>query len=59
MLLCQYKLHMKLTTSVCSLIQQCQVQQIFAYVFYDNIKEKDRIRRNINSKKEIFICNLM
>ena len=47
------------TDHICSLIQQCQVQQIFVYVFYDNIKEKDRIRRNINSKKELFICNLM
>ena len=51
-LLCQRKLHVKPVTSLCSVIQGCQVYQIFAfYVFDCNLKEKDHIRRNINSKK--------
>ena len=45
-LLCPHKLHMKQ-------IQRCKVHQIFvSYVFYCNVKEKDHIRRNINSKKK-------
>ena len=28
------------------------------YVFFCNLKEKDHIRRNINSKKEMFICEI-
>ena len=28
------------------------------YVFFCNLKEKDDIRRNINSKKEMFICEI-
>ena len=45
-LLCPHKLHMKP-------IQRCKVHQIFvSYVFYCNVKEKDHIRRNINSKKK-------
>ena len=52
-LLYQHKLHMKLTTALCSLIQQCQVHQIFVYfVFYRNLKEKDHIRRNINNNNK-------
>ena len=61
MLLCQCKLHMKPTTSSpCFVIQQCQVHQIFVfYVFYCNLKEKDHIRRNVNSKKkELFTCEI-
>ena len=52
-LLCPHKLHMKP-------IQRCKVHQIFvSYVFYCNVKEKDHIRRNINSKKkEMFICEI-
>ena len=59
MLLCQHNLHMKLTTSLCSVIQQSQVHQIFIfYVFYCNLK-KDHIRRNINrKKKEMYICEI-
>ena len=50
---------MKPTTSLCSVIQRCQVDQIFAFnVFYCNLKEKDYIRRNINNKKEMFICEI-
>ena len=45
-LLCLHELHMKP-------IQRCKVHQIFvSYVFYCNVKEKDHIRRNINSKKK-------
>ena len=52
-LLCQHKLQMKPTTSLCSVIQRCQVHQIFAYyVFYRNLKEKDHIRRNINNNNK-------
>ena len=52
-LLCQHKLHMKPTISLCSVIQRCQVHQIFVfYTFYCNLKEKDQIRRNINNKKK-------
>ena len=47
MQLCQQKLLIKQTTSLCSLIHQIFV----FYVFYCNLKEKDHIRRNINSKK--------
>ena len=57
-LLCPHKLHMK-PTSFCSVIQRCKVHQIFVfYLFYCNAKEKDHIRKNINSKtkKELFIC---
>ena len=56
MLLCQHKLHMKQTTSLCSVIQQLQVHQIFVfYVFYCNLKEKGHIRININrTKKKCF-----
>ena len=44
-LLCQHRLHMKPTTSLFSVILQCQVHQIFvSYVFYCNVKEKDHIR---------------
>ena len=59
-LLCQHKLHMKWTSSLYSVIQQCQVHQIFVFnVFYCNLKEKDHIRRNINSKKkEMYICEI-
>ena len=43
---------MKWTTSLCSMIQQCQVHQVFVfYVFFCNLKENDHIRRNENSKK--------
>ena len=59
-LLCQHKLHTKPTTSLCSVIQRCQVHQIFAfYVFSCNLKENYHIRRNINSKKEMFICEII
>ena len=44
----QHKLHMKPTTSLHSVIQQCQ---IFVYVLYCNLKEKD-IRRIINGKEK-------
>ena len=51
---------MKLTTSLCSVIQQCQVHQIFFMYFTVILKKKiilDRI--NINSKKkEMFICEI-
>ena len=41
---------MKPTTSLYFVIQQCQENYIFVfYVFYRNLKEKGRIRRNINS----------
>ena len=50
-LLCQHKLHMKLTTALCSVIQRCQVHRVFVYyVFYCNLKEKDHMGRKINSK---------
>ena len=49
---CQHKLHMKPTTSLYCIIQQCQVHWIFVfYVFYWDLKEKHHIRRNINCKK--------
>ena len=59
MLLCQQKLHMKPTTLFFSVIQQCQVHQLFVFFgFYYNLKEK-YIRTNINSKKkEMFICEI-
>ena len=46
--------------TLCSLIQRCEVHQIFVfYVFYCNLKENDHIRRNVNSKKkEMFICEI-
>ena len=48
MLLCQHKLHMKSTSSLCSEIQQCQVHSIFVfYVFYSYLKEKDHGREEI------------
>ena len=48
-LLCQHKLHMKLIPSLYSVIQRCQVQEIFVfYLFYCDLKEKYHIRRNIN-----------
>ena len=51
-LLCQHKLHMKPTTSLCFVIQRCQVYLIFIfYVFYCILKKKNHIRRNKNSKK--------
>ena len=37
-ILCQHKLHMKLTTSLSSVIQQCQMHQF--YVFYCDLKEE-------------------
>ena len=47
------QLHMKLITSLCFVIQQFQVHQIFVfYVFYCNLKEKDQIRRIINNNKK-------
>ena len=50
---CQHKLHMKLTMSLFSVIQQCQVHEVFVfYVFYCNLKGKNDIRRNINNKKK-------
>ena len=56
MLLCQYKLHMKLTTSLYFIIQQCQMHYFFGffYVFYCNLKEKDHIGI-INSKKKKYL----
>ena len=46
----------KPTTSLCSVIQQFQVHQIFVfYVFYCNLKEKDHIRRNISTQSEFRI----
>ena len=49
----QYKLHMKPTTSLYSVIQRCQMLYIFVFdVLYCNLKEKDHIRRIINSKKK-------
>ena len=62
MLLCQYKLHMKPTPTLYSVIQQCQVDQIFVfYGFYCNLKEKYHIRRNINgkirNKKNVYMWN--
>ena len=51
-LLCQHKLHMKSTTSISSALN------LFFYVFYRNLKEKDHIKRNINSKKRnVYIGN--
>ena len=45
---CQYKFHMKPTTFLYSMIQQCQMSEILVlYVFYGNLKEKDHIRRYI------------
>ena len=50
--ICQHKLHMKRTTYLYSVIQQCQVHSSFVfYVFYCNLKENDRIRKNTNGKK--------
>ena len=48
------------TTSLHSVIQRCQVHQIFVfYIFYCNLKEKDHIRRNKNrKKKEMYICKI-
>ena len=59
-LLHQHKLDMKPTTFPCSVIQWYQMHQIFVfYVSYGNLKEKDHIRRNINSKKkEMFISEI-
>ena len=61
MLLRQHKLHMKPTTSLCSVwfndIKCAKI--LFFYVFYCNLKEKDHIKRNINSnKKEVFIYEI-
>ena len=40
-----------------SLLQQYQVHKIFVfYIFYRNLKEKDHIKRNINSKKKKCFC---
>ena len=51
-LLCLHKLHMKSTTSISSALN------LFFYVFYRNLKEKDHIKRNINSKKtNVYIGN--
>ena len=45
---------MKATTSLHSMMQQRQVDQIFVfYLFYCNLKGKDHIRTKINSKKKI------
>ena len=42
----------KSTISPFSVIQRCQVHQIFVfYLFYRILKEKDYIRRKVNSKK--------
>ena len=59
-LLCQHICYiMRLTTSVSSVIQQCQVTKFLFCVFFCNLKEKDCIRRNINGKKkEIFLCEI-
>ena len=52
-LLCQHKLHMKLTTSLCSVIQRCQMHEsfVFLYILLKS-KRKDNIRRNINSTEK-------
>ena len=35
------------------------MHQIFVFhVFYCNLKEKRHIRRNVNSKKEMYICEI-
>ena len=55
-LLCQYKLHMKPTTSRYSVIQQCHMHYLFFFnVFYCNLKEKDHIRRIISSTKSKYL----
>ena len=47
------QVNVKPTTSFCSVIHQCQVHQFFVfYVCYCNLKEKNHIRGNINSKKK-------
>ena len=59
-LLCQQKLHIKLIPSLYSVIQQCQVQEIFVfYVFYCDLKEKYHIRRNTNCKKKCEISTII
>ena len=58
-LLCQHRLHMKPSTSLYSVIQQCQTHYFFFvfYVFYCDLKEIYHTRRNINCKiKSKFIC---
>ena len=49
-LLGQYKLHMKPTTSLQSMIQQCQCTKFLFIMYYFNQKEKYH-NRIINSKK--------
>ena len=51
-LLCQHKLHMKSTTSISSALN------LFFYVFYRNLKEKDHIKRNNIVKKGMFISEI-
>ena len=54
-LLYQHKLQRKSTTSLYSKIQLYQAHQIVVFHVFDfyvfNLKEKDHIKRNINSKK--------
>ena len=50
-MLCQHKLHMKAITSHYSVIQRCQVHQIFVfYLLHCKLKEKDHIR-----SKKVFL----
>ena len=47
------QVNIKPTTTLYPVIQWCQVHKICVfYVFYCNLKEKDHVRRNINSKKK-------
>ena len=52
--LCQYKLYMKATTSFYSVIQQRQMHYFFL-LFFCNLKEKVHIGRITNSKKN-YLC---
>ena len=47
------------TTALYAVIQRCQVHQIFVfYLFYCNPKEKNHIKRKINSKKKNYFCEI-
>ena len=54
-LLCQYKLHMKQTTSLSSVIQQYQVQSSVFLSFIVPLKRKIILEEKINIKKYIYM----
>ena len=53
LLLGQCKLHMKPTTSLYSVIQQCQMPEVFVFYVFRNLKEKYHIRYIVNNKKNM------